>query len=190
MSQRAYRRNLPHFHPRDVALFITWRLFGSVPKHRMLEIEKARALSMREEFRVVEKILDCEAPESAPLRDPRIARMVCECIEMGASSFRRYALHEYVVMPNHVHVFLSPFTEVSVITRSLKGVTANYANKMLGSTGTRFWQDESFDRWCRDDVEFENVRGYIARNPVKAGLAARPEDYPWSSVARGIALSR
>jgi REP element-mobilizing transposase RayT len=156
----------------------------------MREIEQARAISMREEFRAFEKILDPDASESASLRDPRVAQMICECIEMGAASFRRYALHEYVVMPNHVHVFLTPFAEIPVITRSLKGVTANYANKILLRTGRRFWQDESFDRWCRDEVEFENVRSYIARNPVKGGLVARPEDYPWSSVSRGIALAR
>jgi putative transposase len=190
MYRRSYRRNLPHFHPPGAALFLTWRLFGSIPKERIAEIELARLISEREEFRTVESILDSDSHADARLRDPSVARMICECIEMGASSFQRYALHEYVVMPNHVHLFATPFVDVPVITRSLKGVTANFANKILGTTGKPFWQDECFDRWSRDENEFQKTRAYIVRNPVKARLAARPEDCPWSSASRRIALSK
>ena len=52
---------------------------------------------------------------------------------------------------------------------------------MLGLTGRPFWQDESFDRLVRNDAEFERIVDYIERNPVMAGLAATPEEYPWSS---------
>ena len=52
---------------------------------------------------------------------------------------------------------------------------------MLGLTGRPFWQDESFDRLVRNDTEFERIVEYIERNPVMAGLAATPEEFPWSS---------
>ena len=52
---------------------------------------------------------------------------------------------------------------------------------MLGLTGKPFWQDESYDRLVRDRLEFERIRRYIENNPVRAGLVAAPEDYPWSS---------
>jgi putative transposase len=170
MYRRGYRRNLPHFHPPETAIFLTWRLFGSIPRERMAELEAAKRISACEEFRVVEKILDAAESGATWLRDPHVARVVCEAIELGAAALGRYALHEYVVMPNHVHLFITPLVEVPVITRSLKGVTANAANKILGTTGKRFWQEESFDRWARDGEHFEGIRGYIAGNPVKAGL--------------------
>ena len=57
---------------------------------------------------------------------------------------------------------------------------------MLGLTGQPFWQDESYDRLVRNDTEFERIADSIEMNPVKAGLVATPEEYPWSS-ARPIA---
>jgi hypothetical protein len=53
---------------------------------------------------------------------------------------------------------------------------------MLGLTGQPFWQDESYDRLVRNDSEFERIVGYIERNPVSAGLAPTPGEFPWSSV--------
>jgi REP element-mobilizing transposase RayT len=189
MYPRIYTRRLPHFHPPNVPIFFTWRLFGSIPRTRMIELKQARVISFRNEFRTVERILDRSDRGPRFLSDPRIARIVCECIELGASSFERYLLHEYVVMPNHVHVLLTPIAEVPVITQSLKSVTAHAANKILRRTGSPFWQLESFDRWSRDPEQSSNIRRYIRRNPVKAGLAATPEEWPWSSAHRQIALS-
>jgi hypothetical protein len=68
--------------------------------------------------------------------------------------------------------------------KSLKGVTAREANKILGRTGEPFWQHESYDHWVRNAEEFERIRLYIENNPVKAGLAAQPSAYRWSSANR------
>ncbi len=87
-------------------------------------------------------------------------------------------------MANHVHVLLTPGTEVRRLMKSLKGVTAREANLVLERTGKPFWQDESFDHWVRNEGEFIEIREYIENNPVAAGLVERPEDWPWSSAAR------
>jgi len=63
----------------------------------------------------------------------------------------------------------------------LKGVTARDANSILSRKGKHFWQDESFDHWVRSPREFDRIRTYIEMNPVSAGLASCPEDWPWSS---------
>ncbi|MDQ3667994.1 MAG: transposase [Acidobacteriota bacterium] len=96
-----------------------------------------------------------------------------------------YTLWAYVVMANHVHVFLKPKGDATIdrITKQLKGFTAREANLFLGRTGQKFWQDESFDHWSRDKDEFSRIVKYIENNPVKAGLVKRPEDWPWSSAA-------
>jgi hypothetical protein len=54
-------------------------------------------------------------------------------------------------------------------------------NRILGLTGRPFWQDESYDRLVRNDTEFPRITRYIETNPVKAGLAATPAEFPWSS---------
>jgi len=85
-------------------------------------------------------------------------------------------------MPNHVHLLITPLVEPARITQTLKRFTAREANKLLGLTGP-FWQPESYDRLVRDRAEFEKTARYIQMNPVRAGLAATPNQFPWSSPA-------
>ena len=94
---------------------------------------------------------------------------------------RTYQLHAFVVMPNHVHLLMTPLMAVSKVMQPLKRFTAREGNRMLGLTGQPFWQDESYDRLARNGTEFERIVRYIERNPVTAGLAATPEMFPWSS---------
>ncbi len=93
---------------------------------------------------------------------------------------RHYRLHSFVVMPNHVHLLITPLVEVSKVTQSLKRFTGLAGNRILGLTGP-FWQRESYDHLVRDDVEFRKIVNYIENNPVKAGLALSPAEFPWSS---------
>src|SRR6266568_1792403 len=84
-------------------------------------------------------------------------------------------------MPNHVHVIFQPLAEMSKVMRWLKGRTARLSNRILGRTGTTFWQDESFDHWIRSPEEFQDLIAYIENNPVKAGLVDVPRQWRWSS---------
>jgi hypothetical protein len=70
--------------------------------------------------------------------------------------------------------------------KSIKGITAKRSNELLGLTGTRFWQDESFDRSVRNRDEFQRIRRYIEMNPVAAGLVKTAEEYEWSSPGTAI----
>ena len=47
-------------------------------------------------------------------------------------------------------------------------------------------EEESYDRWVREGREFGRIQAYIEENPVRAGLAGAPEDYPWSSASRAL----
>jgi REP element-mobilizing transposase RayT len=84
-------------------------------------------------------------------------------------------------MPNHVQLLILPKEPLPVITRWLKGSTARSANRLLGRTGQPFWQEESFDRWVRNDREFERIARFIEENPVSAGLVNAAALWPWSS---------
>ena len=95
-----------------------------------------------------------------------------------------YGLCAWVVMANHVHVLLWPRAPLEKITRAVKGFTARQANKLLGRTGKRFWQEESYDHWIRREEEFQRISAYIESNPVSAGLVKKPEDWLWSSASK------
>ncbi len=111
------------------------------------------------------------------LKNPRIA----ESVQKSLLFFdrERYRLSAWVVMPNHVHMLLTPCSgyELSAILRSLKSYSANEANKIANRNG-KFWQPESFDRWIRNADHFARVIAYIENNPVKARLCNKPEDCP------------
>jgi putative transposase len=152
-----YRRKLPHFHPGHTCLFITWRLAGSVPGK----------------------------PGPLLLADSRIADLVTHGILAGECERHFYELYAWAVMPNHVHIFIFPLVRVAVLMRWLKGSTARYANQILGRTGQRFWQSESFDHYLRSSSEVAKFADYIEGNPVSAGLVSRAEDWKWCSAGWG-----
>ena len=127
----------------------------------------------------MDRILDSASTGPLFLRMPEVAKMVMEAIRYRDQ--RTCQIHAYVIMPNHVHLLMTPFETVSKVMQSLKRFTGREGNRMPGLTGQPFWQDESFDRLVRNDAEFERIVGYIERNPVMAGLAATPEEFPWSS---------
>ena len=89
------------------------------------------------------------------LRQPEVARTVVTGIEKGVE-LGHYDLHAYVVMGNHVHLLITPRIDPGVLMKSLKGASAREANRLLGRTGSPFWQKESYDHWVRNGPEFES----------------------------------
>lgn len=89
-------------------------------------------------------------------------------------------------MPNHVHLLVHPIKPVSQITQAIKSTSARTANELLGRAGHPFWQIESYDHWVRNRDERHRIIRYIERNPVKAGLVDRVEDWPWSSACLSL----
>jgi putative transposase len=88
-------------------------------------------------------------------------------------------IYAYVLMPEHVHLLINepPRILLAQFLKSFKQA----ASRQLKGERERFWQDRYVDRNIRGEEARSDVIQYIHRNPVKRGLAARPEDYPWSS---------
>ena len=176
---------MPHFHPDGEYLFVTWRLHGSLPVVPPDVIYATPGQAFAAQDRALARNHGCHW-----LSDTRVARQVAEAIRAGESR-KFYELSAWVVMPNHVHMLILPQAALSLITHWIKGRTARQANLLLGRTGESFWQHESYDHWVRSEAELQRIVAYIEENPVSAGLAAKPEDWPWSSAARAsIAVMR
>jgi len=173
-----YHRRLPHFHEPERPIFLTWRLHGSLPANRFFP---ETSVSSGQAFAAMDRLLDEASTGPFFLRQPAIAGMIVEAIQYNANTLRHYVLHAFVVMPNHVHLLVTPVVPLPKLTKSLKGITAKRANAMLGLTGSAFWQEESYDHLVRHAEEFEKIRNYIDENPVRAGLVKAASEYQWSS---------
>jgi putative transposase len=89
---------------------------------------------------------------------------------------------EAVELPNHFHLQLT-LDGRRTIERAVGLVKGNFsyrAKKELGC-GFEIWQPGFSDERVWDRESFLRHRAYIDNNPVKAGLADKPENYPYGS---------
>ena len=95
---------------------------------------------------------------------------------------KRFEIHEFVFMPDHVHFILTPAPVVSLekAIQFIKGGFSYRAKKELNLPG-EIWQKGYNEHRIKDADEYAQHVEYIWMNPVKAGLVERPDDYPYSS---------
>lgn len=93
--------------------------------------------------------------------------------------------HGVVIMPEHVHLLLTPVRNaegwpfpLKDILKLVKGPAARSVNVLSGTRGA-LWQDESFDHVLRSNESFDEKLEYIRQNPVRRGLATTPGEYEW-----------
>jgi putative transposase len=110
----------------------------------------------------------------------KIARLFIE-IMLNYRAQKKYLLHEFVVMPDHFHLILTP-TGITLerAVQFVKGGFSFQLNKNLKAKRD-VWQTSFVDRRVRDSLEYERFKDYIWQNPVKRRLAKSPEEYPYSS---------
>ena len=160
-------------------MFVTFRLYDSLPSGRAFPPER---ITSGQAFVAMDRLLDHGREGPRFLAEPAIAGMVIEALYDGDTRFQRYELHSYVVMPNHVHLLVTPWVIAKQWLGPLKGYTAYQANRLMNRHAP-FWQAENYDHLVRGGEEFRRIQRYIENNPVKAGLVTIPEEFLWSSAA-------
>jgi len=93
----------------------------------------------------------------------------------------------YCLMPNHVHLIAVPAT-VDGLRRAIGEAHRRYTRRVNFRENWRghLWQGR-FASFILDEAYLLAAARYIELNPVRAGLAASPGDYPWSSAAAHLA---
>jgi REP element-mobilizing transposase RayT len=105
------------------------------------------------------------------------------CREVWRNCEQHYAgmVGRYVLMPDHLHFFCSPRGDAIPLSKFVakwKEWTSKYAKKRHACV-MPFWQQEFFDRLLRSDESYEAKSEYVILNPVRAGLVAKAEDWPF-----------
>jgi REP element-mobilizing transposase RayT len=179
--------NLPHWRQEAVTYFVTFRLGDSIPQTKLTLWTRQRQdwlqrhppphdRRMRREYHAqfVERFqrwLD-GGGGSCVLAQPVVRQSVADAITFFENS--RYLLREWVVMPNHVHVVVTPLPghELSDVLRSWKSYTAKQINRILRRRDG-LWHKESFDHIVRGPDQLERIERYIHANPINV----RPDQY-------------
>jgi len=96
---------------------------------------------------------------------------------------QKFTIYDFVVMPNHVHLLMTVSGEMSIekAVGMIKGEFSYRLQKETGYLGG-IWQRGFSEVRVDNRKSFLAHRDYIEQNPVKAGLVARVEDFPFSSI--------
>jgi putative transposase len=104
-------------------------------------------------------------------------------LDLLAHWSRQYGVEvwAYCLMPNHVHIIAVPSSE-DALRLAFGKAHLRYTRRINFRENWRghLWQGR-FSSFALDEHWLWNATRYIALNPVRAGLAERPEDWPWSS---------
>jgi len=194
-----YWNHGPHFQFNDSIVFITWRLAFTLPAHILAlfkelsampndpetiltkeQIEKSNAY-LYKLFIDFDNELAAMPSVGFSLNEDKIAEIVTQSFHYFDS--KRYELHAYCIMSNHVHLLLralkndsGEYNRIADIVQSLKRWTAREINRFRGKRG-QVWNHYYFDRIIRDPENYENVVSYMLNNPVKAGLVNSHEKW-------------
>lgn len=178
-------KKLPHWNQGGCVQFVTFRLADSLPQTKLKEYgdlkeqwiaehPKPWDMATQEEYehkvgKAMDKWIDAGYGECI-LKDESVRNIVADTIMHFNGE--RYDIHAFVIMPNHVHVLLSPRGDnlVQDIVGSWKKFSAHEINKMLGRQGS-VWERESFDHMVRNEFSYKEKVDYIISNP-----AALPQD--------------
>jgi putative transposase len=95
-----------------------------------------------------------------------------------------YALHEFVIMPNHLHVLITPGSSTSLerAMQLIKGGSSHEIHR-LRRRDSPIWQSGFHESRVRDARDYESKLDYIYFNPVVARLVEMPQDWAFGSAS-------
>jgi putative transposase len=113
------------------------------------------------------------------LAQSSIAASIVEILRATALQ-HKMAVYTYCLMPDHLHALvigLDPSSNLQIFVMDFKRrATAEFQS----SNSSPLWQKKSYDYILRSNDSNDRVAAYIWMNPVRKGLCAKPQDYPFS----------
>ena len=109
----------------------------------------------------------------------RFANLLIDVIRSNVR-LRRFEVIDFVVMPNHLHIVFTVRgnTTVERAAQCIKGGFSFRVERELGYVG-EVWQPGFSEERVDSPEALQAILEYIAQNPVRAGLAKRPDEYPF-----------
>ena len=108
----------------------------------------------------------------------------------GVRERHGWAIGRYVIMPDHVHFFCAPELDAKTLPIFVgfwKEWTSKTIKSQLGLTSA-VWQEEFFDHVLRSSESYSEKWNYVRNNPLRHGLAANADDWPWQGEIEDLRL--
>jgi putative transposase len=119
-------------------------------------------------------------------RNPQKAELMMNVLQHYREQ-KKYFLHEFVIMPDHLHLLLMPALDIS-LERVLQLIKGGFSYRLGKSKRGLVWQESFTNHRIRDEQDYQRHAEYIRMNPVRARFAEKPELYPYSSASYGKAV--
>jgi len=122
----------------------------------------------------------CVRDRRSVLAQPRVASVLAESWQVAGMSYR-WPVGCYVIMPEHVHFFASPLGDEAKSLSGFVGGWKRWTQREIRKAvmQTFAWQAEFFDHLLRSDESYESKWEYVRANPVRAGLVASSDEWPF-----------
>jgi putative transposase len=113
------------------------------------------------------------------LQSERNANLLIDVLRSVVAE-RKFQLHDFVIMPDHVHLLIEVRDDMTV-EKAMQLIKGRFSHRLSHECGYRgeVWQRGFTEVQVMNKQTFDAHRAYIAENPVKAGLAASVEEYPF-----------
>lgn len=181
-------RNLPHWEAAGAIYHVSFHLADSVPqtqleiwrdeRTRLSELAKTEGRAMtQDEVEILKSVFDEHVEHylasgygSCLLHRSEVAEALRKTI--CKANGEKYALHEWCIMPNHVHIIVGGFTNLAPlhdVLRTWKSASAHRINRLLERTG-KVWHRDAYTRIIRNREEYSRQMSYVWNNPELSGL--------------------
>jgi len=102
------------------------------------------------------------------------------CLFCRRAEERNVAVGRYVLMPDHVHLFVALPPEGITLAHWVQALKSITGKKLLEFGFSKpHWQEGFFDHVLRNDESYSQQWDYVRMNPVRAGLRKTPDDWPY-----------
>ncbi|HEY2547149.1 MAG TPA: transposase [Candidatus Acidoferrum sp.] len=98
----------------------------------------------------------------------------------ATSASRSFAIHAYCIMPDHVHLLAEGLEPHSDLLNFLKTLKLKSSRAFSSHLNHPLWQKKYYDHILRPNESPDSVAWYIWLNPVRAGLATHPAEFPFA----------
>jgi putative transposase len=92
----------------------------------------------------------------------------------------RFKLHAYVIMPDHIHLLLTPAEDVS-LEKAMQFIKGGFSFHLKSVFGV--WERSFKEHRIKNKQDYEHHKTYIEQNPVRANLSPTPEQFLHSSIS-------